>query len=296
MPVRPQATRTPTTAPVTTSGAPAGGRADGGPRRVSDLGRGMPVADVRQLSGELFARLQQLEEGTAERSYVRGTLVELNMALVRHAARRFRDHADEMEDILQVGTVGLIKAIDGFDPDYGVEFVTYALPTIVGEMRRWFRDTAWAVHVPRRLQELRVTMARATDRVTAEEGREPTTAELAECCDADEREIRRARVASAGHTARSLDVPMDAERSDATTWADRFGGEDKRFGISENLVALKPLIAALPERERRILGMRFCEDLTQTQIGERLGISQMQISRLLRITFDRLRRELLRQE
>jgi RNA polymerase sigma-B factor len=284
MPVRAQATRH--------AAASSGGRA-GGARRVSELGRGLPVADVRQLSSDLFARLQVLEEGTAEHSYVRGTLVELNMALVRHAARRFRDHADEMEDVLQVGTIGLLKAIDGFDPAYGFEFVTYAMPTILGEMRRYFRDTSWAVHVPRRLQELRVGIARATDRITAEEGREPTVAELAGSCEAGEEEIRRARTAAAGHTARSLDAPLEGGEQGAERWADRFGDVDKRFGIAEDVVALKPLIAALPERERRILGMRFCEDLTQTQIGERIGVSQMQVSRLLRLTLDRLRRQLL---
>jgi RNA polymerase sigma factor (sigma-70 family) len=123
----------------------------------------------------MFARLAVLEEGTEEYQYVRNTLIELNMALVRFAARRFSNRTEQIEDILQVGTIGLIKAIDRFDPDYGVEFVTFAIPTITGEIKRFFRDTNWSVRVPRRLQELRIDLAKATDALAAELDRAPTT-------------------------------------------------------------------------------------------------------------------------
>ncbi|MFI2608330.1 SigB/SigF/SigG family RNA polymerase sigma factor [Kitasatospora sp. NPDC018619] len=255
---------------------------------VEDL-REVAPADARELTRVLLRRLATLEEGTREYSYVRATLVEMNLSLVRFAIRRFNAHREPQEDLLQVGAVGLIKAIDRFDPDLGVEFTTFALPTVLGEIRRHFRDTTWAVHVPRRLQELRIGLAKAQDRLSQELDRAPTVAELAGYLRISEEEVVEGLTASNGHTAGSLDLGGAEDDEGPGALGDRLGVEDHALSKVEDLVALKPLIAALPERERLILSMRFCEELTQSQIGERLGLSQMHVSRLLSRTLRRLR-------
>ncbi|MFJ6381168.1 SigB/SigF/SigG family RNA polymerase sigma factor [Kitasatospora sp. NPDC092039] len=251
--------------------------------------REVAPADARELSRVLLRRLAALEEGTREYSYVRSTLVEMNLSLVRFAIRRFTAHREPQEDLLQVGAVGLIKAIDRFDPDLGVEFTTFALPTVLGEIRRHFRDTTWAVHVPRRLQELRIVLAKAQERLAQELDRAPTVAELAGHLQLSEEEVVEGLTASNGHTAGSLDLGGAEDDEGPGSLGRRFGEEDRDLSKVEDLVALKPLVAALPERERLILSMRFCEDLTQSQIGERLGVSQMHVSRLLSRTLRRLR-------
>ncbi|WP_369182333.1 SigB/SigF/SigG family RNA polymerase sigma factor [Streptomyces sp. Y1] len=246
-------------------------------------------AEARELTRVLLRRLAALEEGTREYSYVRTTLVEMNLSLVRYAIRHFTAHREPREDLLQAGAVGLIKAIDRFDPDLGVEFTTFAMPTVLGEMRRHFRDTTWAVHVPRRLQELRIALARAQDRLSQDLDRAPTVAELAEDLAVSVDEVIEGLTAANGHTAGSLDLG-GAEGDDGPgSLGDRLGQEDRDLARVEDLVALKPLVAALPERDRLILSLRFCEDLTQSQIGERLGLSQMHVSRLLSRTLRRLR-------
>ncbi|MDX3071051.1 RNA polymerase sigma factor SigF [Streptomyces sp. MI02-7b] len=249
----------------------------------------MTAPEVRQVSKVMFARLQTLEEGTADYQYVRNTLIEMNTALVHFAARRFSQRADQMEDILQVGTIGLIKAVDRFDPDYGVEFVTFALPTILGEMKRFFRDTSWSVHVPRRLQELRIDLAKATDLLAVELDRAPTVAELAARLEIGEDEVVEAMTAANAYSAASLDAPATEEGDHGSAWADRLGYDDGAFGKVEEIEAVKPLIRQLSERERLILSLRFVQDMTQAQIGAELGVSQMQVSRLLTRILGRLR-------
>jgi RNA polymerase sigma-B factor len=160
-------------------GATAAGAADANLPSIACDPVTLDVLELRALTDVLLVRLREVEEGTAVYSYVRNTLVELNMSLVRTAAARFAHRRESTEDVIQVGVVGLIKAINGFDPGRGVEFVTYALPTITGEMKRFFRDTSWSVHVPRHLQERRLQLAKAGDALEQELGREPTTAELA---------------------------------------------------------------------------------------------------------------------
>ncbi|GAA2136407.1 RNA polymerase sigma factor SigF [Kitasatospora kazusensis] len=258
---------------------------------IEDPGAVAP-ADARELSRALLVRLSLLEEGTADYSYVRATLIELNVSLVRYAARRFRSSSEPMDDIVQVGTIGLIKAIDRFEPDRGLEFTTFALPTIIGEIKRYFRDTTWAVHVPRRLQEMRLTLAQASDELEQRLDRAPTVAELAAHLEVDEEEVIEGLTAGNGYTAGSLDMKLAADTPDSTL-ARRLGFEDARIGRVEDLHTLKPLIAALPERDRTILSLRFVEELTQAQIGEGLGISQMQVSRLLTRTLAVLRAGLL---
>ncbi|GAA2494665.1 RNA polymerase sigma factor SigF [Streptomyces thermolineatus] len=244
--------------------------------------------DARALSKVLFRRLTELEEGTHAYAYVRNTLIELNLALVKFAASRFRNRSEPMEDIVQVGTIGLIKAIDRFELTRGVEFPTFAMPTIIGEIKRFFRDTSWSVRVPRRLQELRLDLAKVTDELSQKLDRSPTVAELAERLQLSEEEIIEGLTASNAYTASSLDAQAGDDEGESAL-ADRIGFEDQHLEGVEYWETLKPMIAQLDERDRRILAMRFGADMTQAQIGEELGISQMHVSRLLNRTLKRLR-------
>ncbi|AZM89932.1 SigB/SigF/SigG family RNA polymerase sigma factor [Streptomyces sp. W1SF4] len=263
--------------------------------RADQTGRGdAATLEARALSTTLFHRLAELDEGTADYSYVRNTLVELNLSLVKYAARRFRGRSEPMEDIVQVGTIGLIKAINRFDPERGVEFTTFAMPTISGEIKRFFRDTSWAVKVPRRLQELRIDSAKAHDALEQDLGREPTDAEMAQQLDVTPEEFSEGRKAASAYSARSLDAPVqeDSERDPAAERAS-LGEEELAYDRIECLESLKPMLAVLPERERELLSLRFGQELTQSEIGARLGLSQMHVSRLLNRTLTRLRGGLL---
>ncbi|MCT4354042.1 SigB/SigF/SigG family RNA polymerase sigma factor [Streptomyces sp. Je 1-79] len=283
---------------VTTTGTRAGDatsvreRALGGLPKI-DRPTEASTADAQTLSTALFTRLGELEEGTPEHAYVRNTLIELNLSLVKFAARRFRNRAEPTEDIVQVGTIGLIKAIDRFEVGRGVEFSAFALPTIVGEMKRFFRDTSWSVQVPRRLQELRIELAKAIDTMEQRLGRRPTRAELAAQLGIDEESVAEGEQASNGYVARSLDTPTGDDESAVTAGGRRLGEEERAFELIDALESLKPLIAGLDERDRRILALRFGDELTQAEIGERLGLSQMHISRLLARILDELRTGLL---
>ncbi|MEU3504332.1 RNA polymerase sigma factor SigF [Streptomyces hundungensis] len=262
---------------------------------VEDAGKVAPK-DARELSKVFFEQLQVLEEGTAEYQYARNTLIEMNLSLVRFAAGRFRNRGSgEMEDVIQVGTIGLIKAIDRFELSREVEFTSFAVPYIVGEIKRFFRDTTWAVHVPRRLQELRVDIAKAKESLARDLDRDPTVRELAAHLNRDEEEVVEGLVAANGYTAGSLDMSADAEEAGGTaggrsrTLVDFIGAEDPGMEKVENLRSLAPLMGELTERERRIVSMRFGEELTQAEIGAELGVSQMQVSRLLSRILTKLR-------
>ena len=251
--------------------------------------------DARALSKTLFARLDSLEEGTHAYAYVRNTLVELNLALVKFAASRFRSRSEPMEDIVQVGTIGLIKAIDRFELSRGVEFPTFAMPTIVGEIKRFFRDTSWSVRVPRRLQELRLDLAKAGDELAQRLDRAPTVGELAVRLGITNEEVLEGMAASNAYSASSLDAKPEEDESDSAL-ADRIGYEDHGLEGIEYVESLKPLIASLPKRDRRILSLRFVANMTQSEIGDELGISQMHVSRLLSRTLVKLRRGLTLEE
>ncbi|MET9365978.1 SigB/SigF/SigG family RNA polymerase sigma factor [Streptomyces sp. NPDC006632] len=262
---------------------------------VEDAGKVAPK-DARELSKVFFERLQVLEEGTAEYQYARNTLIEMNLSLVRFAAGRFRNRGSgEMEDVIQVGTIGLIKAIDRFELSREVEFTSFAVPYIVGEIKRFFRDTTWAVHVPRRLQELRVDIAKAKERLAVDLDRDPTVRELAAHLDRDEEEIVEGLVAANGYTAGSLDMSADTEDAGGAagnrsrTLVDFLGEDDPGMEKVENLQSLAPLMGDLSERERRIVSMRFGLEMTQSEIGAELGVSQMQVSRLLSRILTKLR-------
>ncbi|MFJ8803464.1 RNA polymerase sigma factor SigF [Streptomyces sp. NPDC102487] len=250
--------------------------------------------DARELTRLFFDQLAVLEEGTREYQYVRDTLIEMNVTLVQYAAGRFRSRGTgEMEDIVQVGIIGLIKAIDRFELTREVEFTSFAFPYIIGEIKRFFRDTTWAVHVPRRLQEARVELAKATEQLRSRLGRMPTTLELSELMSLPERDVIEARKASNGYTSASLDAAITSSEDGEAALADFIGVDDIALELVEDFHALAPLIAQLDERERRIIHMRFVDELTQAQIGKQLGISQMHVCRLLNRVLGKLREGML---
>ncbi|MEU7167798.1 SigB/SigF/SigG family RNA polymerase sigma factor [Streptomyces morookaense] len=254
--------------------------------------------DARELTRIFLERLTVLQEGTHEYQYVRNTLIEMNLSLVRFVAGRFRARAEQREDIVQVGTIGLIKSIDRFDLTRGAEFTTFAIPCITGEIKRFFRDTSWAVHVPRRLQELRVELAKAYDELAGRLGRAPTVRELAGLLDLPDDEVLKAQIACNGYTACSIDVPAeDASyaHDDGPAWAERIGTVDDNLEKVENLHVLRHLLGELDDRERKLLRLRFGAEMTQTEIGAELGVSQMHVSRLLSRVLERLRKSLLAQ-
>ncbi|MFF6805436.1 SigB/SigF/SigG family RNA polymerase sigma factor [Streptomyces sp. NPDC012616] len=257
--------------------------------------RSVAPRDARELSRQFFRRLAVLEEGTPEHQYARNTLIEMNMSLVRFAAGRFRGRGDDMEDIVQTGMIGLIKAIDRFEVAREVEFTSFALPYIVGEIKRFFRDTTWAVHVPRRLQELRVELAKARDELSSRLDREPTVAELATLMNLSPEQVVEAQIASNGYNSSSLDAAItgDGPEQGESVLADFIGVEEARLGLVDDFHSLAPLMAELSERDRRIIHLRFVEEATQAEIGERLGCSQMHVSRLIKRIIGRLRQGML---
>ncbi|KQX64329.1 RNA polymerase subunit sigma [Streptomyces sp. Root1310] len=271
---------------ISTAGAPLPG---------IEAPRSVAPRDARELSRQFFQRLAVLEEGTHEYQYARNTLIEMNMSLVRFAAGRFRGRGDDMEDIVQTGMIGLIKAIDRFEVSREVEFTSFALPYIVGEIKRFFRDTTWAVHVPRRLQELRVELAKARDELSSRLDRDPTVPELATLMNLAESQVVEAQIAANGYNSSSLDAALtgDGPEHGESVLADFIGVEEERLRLVEDFHSLAPLMAELSERDRQILHLRFVEEATQAEIGERLGCSQMHVSRLIKRIIARLRHGML---
>jgi RNA polymerase sigma-B factor len=206
-------------------------------------------------------------------------LVEL-MPLVRALASRYAGRGEPLEDLVQVGSIGLIKAVDRFDVDRGVEFSSYAVPTIVGEIKRHFRDKAWAMHVPRRLKELSLKLSRTLDELTTELGRSPTIAELAEATGVEEEDVVDALDSSNAYSTRSLHAPFEEGGDDSL--ADKLGDEETGYAEVEDGALVAAGLDALDERERQIVELRFFDEMTQSQIAAEIGISQMHVSRLLR--------------
>ncbi|WP_030707926.1 RNA polymerase sigma factor SigF [Streptomyces sp. NRRL F-2580] len=244
-------------------------------------------ADTRALTQVLFGQLKGLEPGTSEHTRVRGALIEANLPLVRYAAARFRSRNEPMEDVVQVGTIGLINAIDRFDPDRGVQFPTFAMPTVVGEIKRYFRDNVRTVHVPRRLHELWVQVNAATEDLTTLHGRTPTTPEIAERLRITEDEVLSCIEAGRSYHATSLEAAQEGDGMPGLL--DRLGYEDPELAGVEHRDLVRHLLVQLPEREQRILLLRYYNNLTQSQISAELGVSQMHVSRLLARSFARLR-------
>jgi RNA polymerase sigma-B factor len=242
----------------------------------------------RARARELFERLSTLPAGSPERERIRGQLVELHLPLVEYLARRFRNRGEWLDDLTQVATIGLIKSIDRFDLERGVEFSTYATPTIVGEIKRHFRDKGWAVRVPRRLQELKLSLTKAIGELAQREGRAPTVSELAAHLQMSEEEVLEGLESANAYSTVSLDAP-DSGDEDAPAVADSLGIVDEALEGVEYRESLKPLLERLPPREKKILLLRFFGNLTQSQIAAELGISQMHVSRLLARTLTQLR-------
>ncbi|RZB14926.1 RNA polymerase sigma factor SigF [Streptomyces sp. F001] len=242
----------------------------------------------------MFVELRKLKEGSPEYAELRNQLVRMHLPLVEHLARRFRNRGEPLDDLTQVATIGLIKSVDRFDPDRGVEFSTYATPTVVGEIKRHFRDKGWAVRVPRRLQELRLSLTTATAELSQLHGRSPTVHELAEKLSISEEEVLEGLESANAYSTLSLDVPDTDDESPAV--ADTLGAEDEALEGVEYRESLKPLLEDLPPREKRILLLRFFGNMTQSQIAQEVGISQMHVSRLLARTLAQLREKLLVEE
>jgi RNA polymerase sigma-B factor len=221
----------------------------------------------------------------------REQLIERYMSLVRSLARRYASRGEQLDDLVQIGAIGLIKAIDRFDLERGVELTTYATPNIIGEIKRHFRDHGWAVRVPRGLQELSIQLLRVVDRLTAELGHSPTIAELAEATGASEEDVLEALETGRAYSPLSLSVGS-GDDDDELDPLESIGSDDHEYEVSEDRAVLEPGMRVLNERERTILRLRFYEGLTQSQIAQQVGISQMHVSRLIRRALEKVRAEI----
>jgi RNA polymerase sigma-B factor len=236
------------------------------------------------------------EEARAFRRYratgdpaIRDELIERALPLAHQVARRYNRSGEPFDDLLQVARLGLCKAVERFDPAREVAFSTYAVPTMVGEIKRHFRDTGWAIHVPRSLQERVLKVESASKALSSRLGRAPTVAEIAEATEMDLELALEALEAASAYEARSLDAPAPADDQEGRSYAETIGAREDGYELVEDRGAVADAMRTLPLRERRILHMRFLEDMTQSEIAERIGVSQMQVSRLLRRSLAQLR-------
>jgi RNA polymerase sigma-B factor len=246
--------------------------------------RGGTLVSGTETPAELFLRWQRDREPSA-----RDALVRRFMPLARSLARRYGRSSEPFEDLLQVASLGLLKAIDRYDVERGHPFPSFAVPTILGEMRRYFRDSGWAVHVPRGAQERALKVRDAQERLANDRGRAPSVNQLAEYLELDTEEVIDALQAIQAYETLSLDAPRIGSDGDVVAYGDSMGREDERYELVELDATVTAVLGHIAPRERLILRMRFIDDLTQTEIAERVGISQMQVSRLLRRSLDQLR-------
>jgi len=253
------------------------------------------IAADRARARQMFVQLAAMSPDDPGRARLRDELVEIHLPLVEYLARRFRNRGEPLDDLVQVATIGLIKSVDRFDLERAVEFSTYATPTIVGEIKRHFRDKGWAIRVPRRLQELKLALTKATSELSQKNGRAPTVAELATFLGLTEEEILEGLESANAYSAVSLDAP-DGGDDDSPAVADTLGMVDDALEGVEYRESLKPLLEKLPPREKKILMLRFFGGMTQSQIAAELGISQMHVSRLLARTLAQLRVGLLAED
>jgi RNA polymerase sigma-B factor len=275
--------RAPTPAPripVASAGAP--------PRTES----GRTPKEAEAVAKALLARLADLPVDHPDRPRVRDRLIETYLPLAEYLARRFRNRGEPLDDLVQVANLGLIKSVDGYDVSRGAAFTSYAIPMIVGELKRHFRDKGWDVRVPRRLQELRLEITKATSDLAQQLGRSPTIADIATHLGVTEEEVIEGLDSGHAYRALSLQAPVAGEEP-STELVDLIGGLDPDMENVEDREALRPLIARLPQREQRIIAMRFFGNMTQSQIAGELGISQMHVSRLLSHALGVLREGLL---
>jgi RNA polymerase sigma-B factor len=235
-------------------------------------------------AGLLFVRWQRHGDQRA-----REDLVQRFLPLARKLARRYSGAREPFDDLMQVASLGLVKAIDRFDPDRGTAFSSFAVPTILGELKRYFRDLGWAVHVPRGAQELALKVEEAQQQLTSRTGRPPSVPDLAEFLELSIEDVLDALETAGAHHCVSLDTPREDSDGDSGTLADAFGEHDPRFELVEASASIAAGAKHLSARERRVLELRFVQDLTQTQIADEIGVSQMQVSRILRRALSQLR-------
>ncbi len=233
----------------------------------------------KQKTRELFRRYK--EDGDME---AREQLVMSHLNLVRFLANKFKNRGEPLDDLVQVGYLGLLKAIDRFDPDRGLEFTTYATPTILGEIKRHFRDKGWSVRIPRRLQELSAKVNQATDALTTQFQRSPTIQEIADYLDASVDEVLEAMESSSAYSSVPLEGTGGSENDDAPSVIDRYGSEDNELAFTDDRLVIEEALKGFSPREREVIELRFLKGMTQIEIAEQLGISQVQVSRLLRRT------------
>lgn len=237
----------------------------------------------KQKTRELFRRYK--EDGDME---AREQLVMSHLNLVRFLANKFKNRGEPLDDLVQVGYLGLLKAIDRFDPDRGLEFTTYATPTILGEIKRHFRDKGWSVRIPRRLQELSAKVNQATDTLTTQFQRSPTIQEIADCLDASVDEVLEAMESSSAYSSVPLEGTGSSENDDAPSVIDRYGSEDNELAFTDDRLVIEEALKGFSPREREVIELRFLKGMTQIEIAEQLGISQVQVSRLLRRTLKKI--------
>jgi len=245
-------------------------------------------AERRRVENALFARLHDPQATPNERQTARSELVEMHQPLVHHIARRYADRGEPFDDVFQAGNLGLISAIDRFDPERGVAFSSFAVPTITGAIRRHFRDATWALKVPRRVQESRSKIDAACDVLVQELGRSPTIQEIAERCDLDAHDVLDSLELSRARATTPIDTPIP----DGSSIADRIGDSDHALGEIEDKETVRRLLDSLPTHDREIVVMRFFDGMSQTQIAEEVGVSQMQVSRILGRSLARLRSQI----
>ena len=252
------------------------------PRAALRTSRGR-VAWDKDRTRELFRRYKG--EGDSE---ARDQLIMSHLNLVRFLANKFKNRGEPIDDLVQVGYLGLLKAIDGFDPSRGLEFTTYATPTILGEIKRHFRDKGWSVRVPRRLQELSAKVNQANDELTTRLQRSPKVAEIAEYLDASVDDVLEAMESSSAYRSVSLEGSNSTDNEDSPTIMDRYAIEDADLERTDDRLVVEDALRDLSPREREVIELRFNEGMTQIEMAERLGISQVQVSRLLRRTLKRI--------
>ncbi len=248
---------------------------------------------TRETSLRLFDEMADPLISESRRLECRNELVRLHLPLVEHCARRFMNRGEPADDLVQVGTIGLIKSVDRFDTGRGVEFSTYATPTIIGEIKRYFRDKGWAIRVPRRLQELRMSISAVTGDLSQQLGRSPTPREIAERLGVSVEDVLEGIESANAYSTLSLDAGGDnGEEGAGSSMLDTLGVDDENLAHVELRESIKPLIEKLPPREKKILLLRFFGGMTQSQIAAEIGVSQMHVSRLLNRTLEQLRASL----
>ena len=251
-------------------------------RRLRRASKGKPAWD-KERTRELFRRYK--EEGDEE---AREQLIVSHVNLVRYIAAKFKNRGEPLDDLIQVGTIGLIKAIDRFDPSRGLEFTTYATPTIMGEIKRHFRDKGWTIRVPRRLQELSAKVNSATDELTAQLQRSPSIEEVADYLGTTADEVLEAMESSSAYSSVPLEGQGNNEEDDAPSVIDRYASVDGDLEASDDRMVLEEVIGEFPEADQQAIRMRFIDGMTQVEIAKRLGISQVQVSRMLRRALRRI--------